>query len=83
MVPYRDELTAARSRIEVLEHAVRERVCEGCAKKKTRSRRRPLSRALLAMALAVLTGTMGLVTTTSLWGELHPHGRMCRRIATD
>jgi hypothetical protein len=83
MVPYRDELTAARSRIDVLEHALRERLCERCAVKKTRSYRRPLSRALLAMALAVLTGTMGVVTTTSIWGELHPHGRMCRRTATD
>jgi hypothetical protein len=83
MTPYRDELTAARSRIEILQQALDGRVCERCAVPVVRPLRRPYLRALLAIALALLTGTMAIVTTTSLVAAVTYRGRGCRRMSTD
>ena len=78
-LPYRDELVAARARIELLEEAARDGVCERCAARAARPVRRPLVRAFLGVALAMFALTVGVLTVTSFVAEFRYTGHGFRR----
>ena len=61
-LPYRDDLESVHARIELLERAVHDRVCQDCAARAIRRRRRSFPRIALAallgsVLLAVLFGS--------------------------
>jgi hypothetical protein len=53
MRPYRDDLVALRTRLDLLELAVRDRSCEGCAARRALRMRRPVLRVVLACTLGL------------------------------
>jgi hypothetical protein len=83
-LPYRDELAAARARIDLLERAASLGVCERCAARAgARPLRRHLLRASLGVVLAVFALAVGVLTVTSLVAELRYTGRGFRRMTSD
>jgi len=69
--PFRDELEAAHARIELLERAARDRICERCASSLARPRPRPLRRGLIAVALALFALTFGGLMVASFWADVN------------
>jgi hypothetical protein len=82
-LPYRDDLDAARARIEVLERAARHNLCERCATAASRRRKRPFMRALLGVGLALFAVGVAIPTVTALLAEMRYHGRACHRAISD
>jgi hypothetical protein len=81
--PYRDDLAAARSRIETLEHANRHQLCVRCAELAARKRRNPIRRALLGVVLAVLGVGVVIPTVCSIVAEMRYQGQGFHRGAGD
>jgi hypothetical protein len=82
-LPYRDELAAARSRIELLERAASEGICVRCATRPARPLRRPVVRAFVSVVLAFFALTIGVLTVTSLVAQLRYTGRGFHRPTPD
>ena len=83
-LPYRDDLGAACARIEVLERATRQNLCERCASEAAARRRRPLLRALLGVGLALFAVVVAIPTVTAIVAEMRPyHGSVFHRAVSD